>query len=109
AGHSDPGRARADIVPGSRGATTSNEAVRRAPEEVARELGWSVQHDEPYRGGFSTAHYGRPGQGVHAIQVELARRLYMDEQRLTKNPAGFAQTQRYCNLLVERLGALNLA
>ncbi len=108
AGHSDPGRPRADIVPGSRGGTTTAEVVRTATEEVARSCGWSVEHDEPYRGGFSTAHYGKPNLGVHAIQVEIARRLYMDEQTLAKVPQGFAKTQSFCNQLVERLGTLVL-
>lgn len=108
AGHADPGQARADVVPGSRGGTTTAPAVRRATEEVAANFGWTLRHDDPYRGGFSTAHYGKPASGVHAIQIELARRLYMDEQSLAKTPHGFAQTQRFCNELVRRLGQLSL-
>lgn len=109
AGHRDPGRARADIVPGSRGGTTAHASVRQVADNAAAEFGWTVRHDDPYRGGFSTAHYGRPERGVHAIQVELARRLYMDEQSLAKTPHGFAETQRFCDRLVEQLGQLSLA
>lgn len=108
AGHADPGQARADIVPGSRGGTTTNPAVRRVTEETAESFAWTLRHDDPYRGGFSTAHYGRPADDVHAIQIELARRLYMDEQSLAKSPQGFARTQRFCNELVQRLGQLTL-
>jgi N-formylglutamate amidohydrolase len=108
AGHSDPGHERADVVPGSRGGTTASLAIIRAPELVAREYGWSVTHDEPYRGGYSTSHYGRPEQGVHAIQVELARRLYMDEEALAKNPNDFAKTQRFCAALVARLATISV-
>lgn len=108
AGHADPGQARADIVPGSRGGTTTNPAVRRVTEEAAAEFAWTLRHDDPYRGGFSTAHYGRPAEGVHAIQIEIARRLYMDEQSLAKSPTGFPRTQRFCNELIGRLGELSL-
>lgn len=109
AGHADPGRARADVVPGSRGQTSAAPAVIAVPDELARERGWSVAHDDPYRGGFSTAHYGRPSAGVHAVQVELSRRLYMDEQTLEKKVNDFARTQDYCRAVVARLGRVALA
>jgi formiminoglutamase len=32
-----------------------------------------------FKGGYTTRHYGRPSQGAHAIQLELAMRAYMDE------------------------------
>lgn len=107
-GHVDTGRDRADVVPGSRGRTTARGEVIDTPERLARELGWSVVHDDPYRGGFTTAHYGRPDQGWHAVQVELSRRLYMDEQTLQKKPAGFEQTRRFCTALAKALGGLEL-
>jgi N-formylglutamate amidohydrolase len=109
AGHTDPGRDRADVVPGSRGRTSAASRVIDLPEEVARERGWTVAHDEPYRGGFSTGHYGRPDQNVHAIQVELARRLYMDEQSLDKKFNDFERTREFCRTLVARMGKLALA
>jgi len=108
-GHADPGRARADIVPGSRGRTTAAPEVIHAPEVLAREMGWTVAHDDPYRGGFSTGHYGQPRDGVHAIQVELARRLYMDEPSLEKKPSDYRRVRDYCRGLVARLGNLALA
>jgi N-formylglutamate amidohydrolase len=107
-GHSDPGRDRADVVPGSRGRTTADQRVIDTPARLAEERGWSVEHDVPYRGGFTTAHYGRPDARVHAVQVELARRLYMDERSLEKTPDAFERTQAYCNDLVKALGELEL-
>lgn len=32
-----------------------------------------------FKGGWTTRHYGRPGRGEHAIQMELAQRAYMEE------------------------------
>lgn len=107
--HADVGRERADVVPGSRGRTSAAGPVIDCVERVAREFGYSVAHDEPYRGGFSTGNYGRPDHGVHAVQVELARRLYMDERTLDKKPNDFDRTRRFCATLVAHLGALALA
>lgn len=104
----DSGRVRADVVPGSRGRTSAAATVIDVPEQLANERGWSAAHDAPYRGGFSTAHYGRPRAGVHAIQVELSRRLYMDEQSLEKKPNDFEATRDYCRRLVAALGELRL-
>jgi N-formylglutamate deformylase len=36
-----------------------------------------------FRGGWTTRHYGRPGEGVHAIQMEIAMRAYLDEPTST--------------------------
>ncbi len=108
AGHDDPGRGRADVVPGSRSHTSAALDVINAPAQLAGDYGWSVLHDDPYRGGYSTYHYGRPNEEVHAVQVELARRLYMDEVKCTKKPLEFEKVRGYCRALVARLGALDV-
>ena len=79
---------RADVVPGTRGRTSASKPFIDAVEAHARAAGLSVSHDDPYQGGFTTQHYGRPATHVHVVQVELARRLYMDEATLAKS-AGF--------------------
>lgn len=107
-GHSDAGRERAEVVPGSRGRTSAAAVVIDATDAIVREAGWTVAHDDPYRGGFSTGHYGQPARNVHAIQVELSRRLYMDERTLAKNPSDFINVSGFCDRLVERLGTLAL-
>jgi N-formylglutamate deformylase len=52
-----------------------------------------VRRNDPYAGGFITAHYGRPADGVHVLQIEVARGLYMDETRIERLPA-FGTIQR---------------
>ena len=76
-----------------------------AVEAHAAAYGWSVRHDDPYAGGFTTQHYGRPAEGVHAVQVELARRLYLDEATLRPN-GHFASARAWCQGLVVKLGRL---
>jgi len=51
------------------------DAVVRAAESGAYE----AVHNARFKGGFTTRHYGRPDRNVHAIQLELAQRAYMDE------------------------------
>lgn len=102
-GHLDSGNDRADVVPGSRGGTTAQAEMIRIPEELAQRRNWSVVHDQPYRGGFTTGFWGQPQRQIHAVQVELNRRLYMDELTLSRRPGGFEQTRQYCRELVQAL------
>jgi N-formylglutamate deformylase len=104
----DESRVRADVVPGTRGRRSAEARFIHAVEAHAVTSGWTVRHDDPYPGGFTTQHYGRPAVGVHVVQVELARRLYLDETTLRPNDA-FAGTRAWCRALVARLGRLALA
>lgn len=99
------GERRADVVPGTQGRTTAGSAVIRACDQVAQESGYDVAHDSPYRGGFTTTHFGSPAAQVHALQIELARRVYMEENTLTKTDR-FQSCRNFCNSLVRALGAV---
>ena len=102
-GHVDVGVGRADVVPGTRNRTSAAGSLIDLVDEAIRDLGYSVKHDDPYKGGFSTGHYGRPQDDVHAIQIELARRLYMDEDELCSKSPGFERTRELCLSIVKRL------
>lgn len=104
AGHGDPQAVRADVVPGTRGRTSASPAFIDCVDAHARAAGLTVAHDDPYQGGYTTQHYGRPDLKVHVVQVELARRLYMDEPTLTKH-AGFDRIHAWCTGLARALGA----
>jgi len=105
AGHGDPHAARADVVPGTRGRTSASSRFIDAVDAHARAAGLSVAHDDPYQGGYTTQHYGRPDLSVHVVQVELARRLYMDEPVLTRH-AGFERMRVWCTELAAVLGGI---
>ena len=109
AGHRDAGRTRADIVPGSRGQTSAARAVIDCVDRAARESGFSVAHDDPYRGGFSTGNYGKPTEALHAIQIEIARSRYMDETALTKKPKEFQKMREFARSVTARLAELRLS
>jgi N-formylglutamate deformylase len=96
-------RQRADVVPGTRGRKSAAGPLIDAVESHALARGWTVRHDEPYAGGFTTQHYGRPADGVHVVQVELSRRLYLDEATLRMSDA-FDGVRTWCRELVAALG-----
>ena len=81
--------AQADFVLGDRFGTACAPALTEAFESRLRALGYRVVRNKPYAGGFITEHYGEPGLGRHALQIEINRALYMNEQSLALS-AGFA-------------------
>jgi N-formylglutamate deformylase len=102
--HPDRGSARADVVPGTQGRTSAHARFIDIVDAHARQAGLSVAHDDPYKGGYTTQHYGRPDAGVHVVQVELARRLYMDELTLQRTPGKLEALRAWCGELVAKLG-----
>ncbi|APR75254.1 N-formylglutamate deformylase [Minicystis rosea] len=102
-GRAGPPFYRADLVPGTRGRTTAMGTVIDRVDAHGRSFGWTIRHDDPYRGGFSTGFYGKPARGVHAVQIEIARRLYMDETSLRIDPQGFRAVREFARTLAARL------
>jgi N-formylglutamate amidohydrolase len=81
---------RPDVVIGDRYGTSCAPLLPDMVESTMSRLGYSVGRNKPYAGGFITEHYGNPASGLHAIQLELNRAIYMDERRREKGPR-FAQ------------------
>ncbi len=86
-------RPRADIVIGDRYGTSCVAVIAETVESALRGMGYSVSRNKPYAGGFITEHYGNPAAGLHAIQLELNRALYMDERRYDRS-ASFGDVAR---------------
>jgi N-formylglutamate amidohydrolase len=93
AGHKDPGRTRADVVPGDRDGTSCSPALSWLVGHHFASRGYTVAFNDPYKGGFITTHHGRPADGVHAIQIELRRDLYMNETTYETVEPGFSRLQ----------------
>ena len=66
-----------------------------------------VSRNKPYAGGFITEHYGNPAAGLHAIQLEINRALYMDERRYERS-GSFARLAADLETLARRLGEIPL-
>ena len=76
---------RPEVVLGDRfGASASEEVVDRI-EAAFSAAGLVVTRNTPFAGAYITQHYGRPAKGRHAIQVEIDRALYMNEQMIRPN------------------------
>ena len=106
-GHTDTGSVRADVVPGDRQGTSCSPALLALVTRHFTAAGLTVQPNEPYKGGFITAHHGRPAENVHAIQIELRRDLYMDEEKFTIIQPGFDRLRRLIAALIADLGSFN--
>jgi N-formylglutamate deformylase len=100
-------RPRADIVLGDRYGTSCVAAVAETVEATLRSLGFSVSRNKPYAGGFITEHYGNPAAGLHAIQLEINRALYMDERRFDRIPS-FRRLAADLETLADRLAGIPL-
>ena len=79
------GGPRPDIVIGDRFGTSCDGRLTRHLREGFASRGYDVQLNRPYAGGFITEHHGRPGRGVHAVQLEINRGLYLDERTLRES------------------------
>jgi N-formylglutamate deformylase len=75
-----------DFILGDAHGTACTPRATRLVESQLSELGYTVRRNDPYAGGYITRHYGRPREGVHALQIEIARELYMDEARIERLP-----------------------
>lgn len=97
-----------DFVLGDCFGTSCAPAVIGAAERLLGAKGYRVALNAPYAGGHTTQHYGRPGDGVHALQIEIDRTLYMDEPRFERL-AFLPVLARHMEELVQALGALDPA
>ncbi len=82
----DQNRRRVDFVIGDCHGQSCMRAITDLVERTLRDIGYVVMRNDPYAGGFTTRHYGRPDEGRHALQIEINRALYMDEQLIARKP-----------------------
>jgi N-formylglutamate amidohydrolase len=93
---------RPQIVLGDRFGASCDSKVTRMTREALSEIGLETHLNRPYAGGFITEHYGRPFKGVHALQIEINRALYLDETTLEQT-AGFVELRAQLASVIGRL------
>jgi len=91
--HSMPGNirvagshSRPDFIIGDRYGTSASAELSHSAMDILESLGFNAVRNKPYAGGFITEHYGRPSRGLHALQIEVNRSLYVDEATFEKRP-----------------------
>jgi N-formylglutamate deformylase len=92
----------ADVILGDVHGTSCAAQMSSFVEGKLVQQGLRVRRNDPYAGGFITRHYGRPRDGVHVLQLEFLRSLYMNETQFAKTDA-FAGL---CELLTGLVRAL---
>lgn len=76
---------RPDVVLGDRFGAAAAPAIIERVEAAFTSAGLHVARNTPFAGAYVTQTYGRPSRNQHAIQIEIDRRLYMDERRIRPN------------------------
>jgi N-formylglutamate deformylase len=71
----DPKRGIADVVLGTRHGAAASTSIRDAVADAARAHGFSVALEAPFAGGYASVRHARPHEGVHVVQIEVAKRL----------------------------------
>jgi N-formylglutamate deformylase len=99
-----PGKARADFVLGDRDGTTCEPAFTQLVAKALRGLGYEVRINDPYKGVELVRAFSDPKAGRHSLQIEVNRRLYMDERSREKS-AGFAKLKTDLDRLLQEVSA----
>ena len=94
------GRPRAEIVLGDRDGTSCEPAFTEFVRSFLAGLGYEVKVNDPYKGVELVRAYANPAAGRHSLQLEINKRLYMDEAARAQND-GFAPLQKNLALLVD--------
>lgn len=97
----------APVVLGDRHGDSMAETLVAAAEAAAREAGFRVARNAPYAGGHITERHGRPARGIHALQLELDRSLYLAPDLRTTGP-GFDRVARLIAAVAAALAAAAL-
>jgi N-formylglutamate deformylase len=98
------GARRPDFVVGDRDGRSASPALTELLVGGLRGRGYTVALNDPYKGGTIVQRYGRPDEGVHVVQVEMSRALYLDEATVTTHD-GFLPLQQHLMALTRDLVA----
>lgn len=92
-----------DVVLGDRHGSSCAAELTRRLRTAFEALGWRVALNHPYAGGWTTQSWGRPDEGLHAVQIELNRALYFDERERRPGP-GWSRAEKGVARVIAALG-----
>ncbi|MGI4798708.1 MAG: N-formylglutamate amidohydrolase, partial [Janthinobacterium lividum] len=93
------GRLEPHFILGDAYGTACDPSLPRAAQTFLEQNGFLVRRNDPYAGGYVTRHYGRPNSGVHVLQLEISRGLYLDQQNYLPLPI-FSEIQTLMSSLL---------
>jgi N-formylglutamate amidohydrolase len=105
--HSMPSQAAVggvDMILGDRYGASCAPGLTGIVTDTLTALGFRVGRNNPYAGGYTAETYGAPAKGVHVLQIEVNRALYLDEVRLERLP-GFGAIQARLTRFIDTLAA----
>jgi N-formylglutamate deformylase len=91
-----------EIVLGDRFGASSARHIAAATQSAFEAQDFIVARNAPFAGGYITQRYGRPSRGLHAIQIEIDRGIYLDETQVKPGPDFDSVTSRLSSV-IERL------
>ncbi len=94
-----------EIVLGDRFGAAASRALVTFTQRAFERAGFIVARNAPFAGGYITQRYGRPSQGVHAIQIEIDRGLYLDQAGLEPLPV-FGEIQARLSQVIGELAEI---
>ena len=100
------GAQRPDIVIGDRFGASADPRLTLLVRDAFQDRGLKVQLNRPYAGGYITEHHGRPARGMHAVQLEINRGLYMNEMTFERNDGYAALEKAIVEIAAELFGAV---
>lgn len=98
-----PGLVHADFVVGDRDGSTADAALSHKICAHLRSCGYSVEYNYPYKGVELVRRYSDPARQRHSVQIEINRKLYMNEQTLALDHTGYARLRTDLQALVHML------
>ena len=98
--------ARPDMVLGNRHGLSAAARVSDAIVTAVEAEGWRIRRNSPFAGAYICSSYGRPGQNIHVVQLEIDRALYMDEKTITLHD-GFGDVAARMARVIRKLAVLD--
>lgn len=96
-----------DMILGNNDGKTASQEIIQAALNGLQSGEFKVNHNTPFKGGYITRSFGDPQNNIHALQLEMNKILYMDDQELNYHPERASQVQSVLkttfNLLKEQL------
>ncbi|MEO8529948.1 MAG: N-formylglutamate amidohydrolase [Deltaproteobacteria bacterium] len=100
-----PGVKRPNVVLGDRYGSSASATLLALVEAAFTRQGFQVSRNAPFSGAYIVQQYGRPSRNQHAIQVEIDRAMYMNEQTIQPS-ANFLNVQIRLTAAIEEIAAI---